>query len=67
MLPRKCHTLSYIWGSLVGLVYLIVVIGIVSVATTRFETLVLAGIVQLYAAVLDNFSVVGIAFAWWSR
>jgi tRNA G46 methylase TrmB len=45
----------------VGLIYLAVVIGALSIATTRFETLVLAGIVQLYAAVLYNFSVIGIA------
>jgi hypothetical protein len=45
----------------VGLIYLAVVIGILSVATTRFETVVLAGMAQLYAAVLYNFSVMGVA------
>jgi len=48
------------WHILVGLVYLAVVIGALSVATTRFETLVLAGIIQVYAAVLFNFSVSGV-------
>lgn len=52
---------SYVWRVVVGLIYLAVVIGALSIATTRFETLVLAGIVQLYAAVLYNFSVIGIA------
>jgi hypothetical protein len=42
-----------------GLVYLAVVIGAFSVATTKFETLVLAGIVQVYAAALYNFSALG--------
>ena len=52
---------SYVWRVVVGLIYLAVVIGALSIATTRFETLVLAGIAQLYAAVLYNFSVIGIA------
>jgi hypothetical protein len=43
----------------VALIYLGVVVGILSVATTRFEMLVLAMLVQLYAAVLYNFSVIG--------
>jgi hypothetical protein len=45
---------------LVGLAYLAVAVGILSVATTRFETLVLAGMIQLYAAVLYNFSLLGV-------
>jgi hypothetical protein len=53
--------LSYIWRTVVGLVYLGLVIAVLSAATTRFETLVLAGMVQLYAAVLYNFSVIGAA------
>jgi hypothetical protein len=48
--------LSYIWRTLVGLVYLGLVIEVLSLSTTRFETLVLAGMTQLYAAVLYNFS-----------
>jgi hypothetical protein len=51
--------LAYAWRVLVALIYLGVVIGILSVATTRFETLVLAMMVQLYAAVLYNFSTIG--------
>jgi|SRR5215472_7665621 len=44
------------WYVLLELVYLAVVIGILSAAESRFETLVLAGLVQLYAVVLFNFS-----------
>ena len=43
-----------------GLAYLAIVIGILSAASTRFETLVLAGMVQIYATLLDNFSVIGV-------
>jgi hypothetical protein len=50
---------KYVWRVVVGLAYLAIVVGILSVATSRFETLVLAAIVQLYAAVLYNFSVIG--------
>jgi hypothetical protein len=53
--------LAYAWRIVVGVIYLAVVIGVFSVTTTRFETVVLAGIVQLYAAVLYNFSVMGVA------
>jgi hypothetical protein len=42
-----------------GLVYLVIVIGAFSAATSKFETLVLAGIVQVYAAALYNFSLLG--------
>ena len=52
---------SYVWRVVGGLIYLAVVIGALSIATTRFETLVIAGIVQLYAAVLYNFSLIGVA------
>jgi hypothetical protein len=52
---------AYAWRIVVGVIYLAVVIGILSVTTTRFETLALAGMVQLYAAVLYNFSVMGVA------
>jgi hypothetical protein len=52
---------SYVWRVVVGLIYLAVVIGALSTATARFETLVMAGIVQLYAAVLYNFSLIGVA------
>jgi hypothetical protein len=53
------RTLAYAWRIFVALIYLGVVVGILSVATTRFETLVLAMLVQLYAAVLYNFSAIG--------
>ena len=53
--------ITYAWRVVVGLIYLTIVIGILSVATTRFETVVLAGMIQLYAAVLYNFSVMGVA------
>jgi hypothetical protein len=47
------------WRVLLELVYLAVVIGILSVAESKFETLVLAGLVELYSAVLYNFSLLG--------
>lgn len=53
--------LAYAWRVVAGLIYLAVVIGVLSVATTRFETIVLAGMVQIYAVVLYNFSVAGVA------
>jgi len=53
------HKLKYFWQTLIGITYLAVVIGIVNIATTRFETAVLAVLVQLYSAVLWNFSMVG--------
>jgi hypothetical protein len=51
--------LRYLWRTLVGLLYLGIVVAVLSTATTRFETLILAGVVQLYAAVLYNCSVIG--------
>ena len=42
--------LKYAWHILAGLAYLVIVVGIVSAASTRFETMVLAGMVQLYGA-----------------
>ncbi len=48
--------LAIAWNVLLALVYLAVVIGILSVAESKFETLVLAGLIQLYAAVLFNVS-----------
>ena len=53
--------LKYIWRILIGLVYLGVVVAILSTSTTKFETLVLAGMVELYATVLYNSSVIGAA------
>jgi hypothetical protein len=52
---------SYAWRIVVGVIYLAVVIGILSGTATRFETLVLAAMVQLYTAVLYNFSLIGVA------
>ncbi len=51
--------LAYAWRIVVAFIHLGFVVGILSVATTRFETLVLAVLVQLYAAVLYNFSAIG--------
>jgi hypothetical protein len=56
---NEVTTLRTVWHVLVGLIYLGVVIAVLSTATTTFETLVLAGIVQVYAAVLYNFSILG--------
>jgi hypothetical protein len=53
--------LAIAWNVLLALIYAAVVIGILSVAESRFETLVLAGLIQLYAAVLYNFSLQGAA------
>jgi Na+/melibiose symporter-like transporter len=47
------------WHGLIGCVYLAVVIGILSAAKSQFETLVLAILIQVYAALLYNFSVIG--------
>lgn len=55
----KTPYLKYAWRVFVGLVYLGVVVGILSVATTKFETILLAVLVQLYAVILDSFSVLG--------
>lgn len=52
---------TYRWRVVMGLVYLGIVIGILSVAATRFETVVLAGMVELYAVVFYNFSLIGVA------
>jgi hypothetical protein len=49
----------YIWQTLIAIVYLAVVIGLVNIATTKFETVVFAALVQLYAAVLYNFCAIG--------
>ena len=51
--------LAIAWNVLLALIYVVVVIGILSVAESRFETLVLAGLIELYAAVLYSFSLQG--------
>jgi len=47
-----------VWRVATGLIYLFVVIGILRAAQTRFETLVLACLIQIYAAMLFNFSAI---------
>jgi hypothetical protein len=51
--------LAIAWNVLLALIYIAVVIGILSAAETRFETLVLAVLIELYAALLFNFSLLG--------
>jgi hypothetical protein len=51
--------LASAWNVLLAVIYVAVVVGILSAAESRFETLVLAGLIQLYAAVLYNFSLIG--------
>src|SRR5271155_3224842 len=51
--------MSIAWNILLALVCLAVVMGILSGSASRFETLVLAGMIQVYAAVLYNFSLLG--------
>ena len=51
--------LAIAWNVLLALIYVAVVIGILSAAESRFETLVLAGLIQIYAGVLYNFSLIG--------
>ena len=52
-------TVKTLWRVAMGLIYLFVVIGILSAAQTRFETLVLACLTEIYAAALYNFSLTG--------
>ena len=51
-------TAKIVWRVARGLIYLFVVIGILWAAQTRFETLVLACLAEIYAAVLYNFSLI---------
>lgn len=51
--------LSIVWNILLALIYLALVIGILSAAGSKFEILVLAGLIEMYAAVLFNFSLLG--------
>jgi hypothetical protein len=50
-----------VWYGFTGCAYFAVVIGILSVAKSPFETIVLAVLVQIYAGVLYNFSLIGAA------
>ena len=51
--------LAIAWSVLLALVYVALVIGILSAAKNHFETLGLAVLIQLYAAALYNFSLMG--------
>ncbi len=48
------------WYVLRGLLYLGIVVGVLSVASTPFETVLLAGLVELYAAILYNASLLAV-------
>jgi hypothetical protein len=61
---EQANEMKYVrhaWHVLMGLLYLAIVVGVLSVASTRFETLVSAGIVLVYSALLHNASVLGTA------
>lgn len=49
---------NYSWRIFVGLAYVAIVVGLLS-AATQFETIALAALVQIYAGILYNFSVLG--------
>ena len=51
--------LAITWNVIGGLINIAVVIGILSVAESKFETIVLAGLIELYVTVLFNFSLLG--------
>jgi len=53
--------LQYIWQILIAVAYLGIVVGVLNVATTKFEVVVLGMLVQVYSAVLFNFSLIGAA------
>lgn len=53
---------KYIWAVLVELAYLAIVVGVLSVGTTRFETIVLAALVMIYNAVTATKVGVGLSF-----
>jgi len=53
--------LKIVWRIVAGCLYLLIVIAVLSMAQSRFETLVLAGLVELYAAILYNFSLISSA------
>jgi hypothetical protein len=57
----ESYPLRIIRRVLVGIAYFAIVFVVLSTANTRFETFVLAILVQLYAAVLYNFSLIGVA------
>jgi len=49
------------WRVLIAIAYLAIVVGALGTATTKFETIVLAALIQIYSAVLFNFSLIGSA------
>jgi hypothetical protein len=61
MLLRDFPRLESIWCALVGFIYFAIVVGILSTSKTQLETLALAILIQLYAAVIYNFSLIGAA------
>jgi hypothetical protein len=50
----------HILETLTAIAYLVVAVGVINIGRTKFETVVLAGMVQLYAAVLYSFSLIGV-------
>lgn len=48
------------WQVFTGLFYIAIAIGVLSAASTRFETLVLAGLIEVYALALYNFTAAGV-------
>jgi hypothetical protein len=60
-MENKVTYLRYIWRTLCGLVYLGIVVAVLSVPTTKFDTLVIAGMVYIFATLLHNFSLIGTA------
>lgn len=48
------------WRIFVGIAYLAVSVGIISVGSSRFETVILAVFVQMYSAMLYNFSLIAV-------
>jgi hypothetical protein len=53
------RSIAIVWQVFLGVVYVAVVFGIMSAAENKFQTLVLASLIELYAAVLYNFSMIG--------
>jgi hypothetical protein len=56
---KTAEKFKNVWYGFIGCVYLAVVIGILSGSKSQFETLVLAILIQIYAGVLYNFSLIG--------
>jgi hypothetical protein len=51
--------LKVIWHICIGVLYLATAYGVISASNSKFETLVLAILVQIYTAMLYNFSLIG--------